>query len=303
MKDNHLHIAFAFDRWAFRSACVAIQTSAKSLAADSLITFHFFIKGLEEKHLRRLDFICRSLPVIANYQIYPVDDKEFLNCRSLYGNFMTYVRLLIPDLVGSDRIIYLDSDTLTNGDLTRLWKTNLGDYTIGSVSLATIQWSNDKTFLLHQGLSLEDPYFNAGILLIDCEKWRNKEIGHRLLDWARLYGPSLPSVDQTLLNLFFHKGFHRLDPEWNQHIYPLSRPPETTKGVLHFLGTPKPWDIWAFGLPMSTCLYRGEMARQQCDHPRADVVEWVVAPFRALRAGRSLIRMLSARFNNVASTP
>jgi lipopolysaccharide biosynthesis glycosyltransferase len=230
MKDKHLHIAFAFDRWAFRSAYVAIQTSAKSLAADSLITFHFFVKGLEGKHLKRLEVICRSLPMIANYHIYPVDDKEFSNCRSLYGNFMTYVRLLIPDLVGSDRIIYLDSDTLTNGDLTRLWKTNLGDYTIGSVSLATIQWSNDKTFLLQQGLSLEDPYFNAGILLIDCEKWRNKGIGHRLMEWARLYGPALPSVDQTLLNLFFHKGFHRLDPEWNQHIYPLSRPQKQQRG-------------------------------------------------------------------------
>ena len=46
----------------------------------------------------------------------------------------TYYRLLIPDLLSAaDKCIYIDGDTVVDGDITRLWKEDIEDYLVAGV--------------------------------------------------------------------------------------------------------------------------------------------------------------------------
>ena len=59
------------------------------------------------------------------------------------------------------------------------------------------------------------PYFNAGVLLMDCELWRRDGLVDATLDVMRRFGLSLQGADQDILNILFHKKWLALSPRWN----------------------------------------------------------------------------------------
>ena len=72
-----------------------------------------------------------------------------------YMNPMIYGRILIPQLISDDRVIYLDADTIVNGSLKDLFSLDMDGHTIGAVE----DFSMTGTF-------------NSGMLLIDNQKLR-----------------------------------------------------------------------------------------------------------------------------------
>ena len=77
---------------------------------------------------------------------------------------------LLPDSI--DRILYLDGDTIVRGTLIELWNTNLDNEILAASIEPTISCERKKV------LNLENyPYCNAGVLLVNLNKWREKEAG------------------------------------------------------------------------------------------------------------------------------
>lgn len=83
-------------------------------------------------------------------------------------------RLLVDKLLPEDidRILYLDGDTLVLGSLESLWKLDMGNCSIGMGPESTVD-AGRREFL---GLG-KQMYCNAGVLLINLEKWRERKLG------------------------------------------------------------------------------------------------------------------------------
>jgi len=152
-----------------------------------------------------------------------------------------YFRCLLPEVVptGWSRIIYLDADTLVDGDLGELWRRDLHGFPVGAVRdpLETVaagigDWRE-------RGLDGDAGYFNSGVLLIDLDAWRAEDAGWsaiRHCATSREYltvGGRWAQHDQYGLNVVFHRRWHRLEPKWN---YPTFRPYRPAR-VLHFLSS------------------------------------------------------------------
>src|ERR1700754_1405959 len=96
----------------------------------------------------------------------------------------------------------MDVDTLVLGDLGELFTLDLG----GRVLAAAIEPS-DPTLgsprgLEHHaevGLPPDLPYFNAGVLVIDLDRWRADEVGVRAVEHVRRWAPD--RMDQDALNV------------------------------------------------------------------------------------------------------
>ncbi len=163
----------------------------------------------------------------------------------------TYARLLIDELLPRDldRVLYLDGDILVRGDIGDLWMTDLRGRTVGAVMDLPRYPFNGKL-----GLPVEAAYFNAGVLVIDLERWRRLKIGERALALAREHPERLTWADQCALNLVLHDDWTALDRVWNfqsmdvaclvnGHMRFNAVDPGRLAAVrlVHFNGRSKPW--------------------------------------------------------------
>ena len=106
----------------------------------------------------------------------------------------TMGRLFAADLLpaGVRRVLYLDCDTVVLKPLRRLWETKLSlsgaagkektagtGFVMAAVQEPTI-YSEVKEYL---DLGKEEPYFNAGVLLIDLKQWRKEDLTRKVLEY------------------------------------------------------------------------------------------------------------------------
>lgn len=157
---------------------------------------------------------------------------------------------LLPDL---NRVIYLDADLIVRGSLDDLWGTDLAGLPAGAVADPWMITIDSMRAAFPQG------YFNAGMLLIDLERWREERVpGRFVADIRRRQrdgeDPLGHRSDQTPLNEVLRGRWRPLSPRWNftgYHVPQLAEELGLPDGafagiaadpaIVHFLGSHKPW--------------------------------------------------------------
>ena len=124
----------------------------------------------------------------------------------------SYARLFIGEMLPDnvEKVLYLDCDVVINDSLEELWKTELNGHIIGAVQ-DTIP-SNTKVSV---GLLSEQPYFNAGVLLVDLIQWRINGMGKKCLDFIDSYGGRVTHHDQGVLNGILKDQWSRIPLKYN----------------------------------------------------------------------------------------
>ena len=174
-----------------------------------------------------------------------VDSKPFQHFPSLAGRHSTYFRLLIPDLIPNDRCLYLDSDVFCACDLSDLANFELGDHPVALVPEAPIEKSPDQLVFKSLGEQAHGDYFNAGVSLINCERWREENLKDQCFEFIADNQP--PYWDQSALNFVLHGRIAKLPKHYNRlsnvrSNWPFFRPPSRCSGhLVHFVDFPKPW--------------------------------------------------------------
>ena len=130
----------------------------------------------------------------------------------------TYFRLFLSDYIDGtiDSLIYLDADficvnknhSILKNKVNLLAKSN-------SVIACTTEFEEDSPENLNRfGL---DPveYFNAGLMIIDYQKWNKTNTSEELIDGLNQNSFSLKFWDQDLLNIHFYGDFLELEKNLN----------------------------------------------------------------------------------------
>lgn len=188
-----------------------------------------------------------------------VDEEDFAQFPKTisYISLATNARLKCCDYLPTtlDKILYLDIDIIVSGDLQKLWQTDLQDKSIGVCFDTFIAF--DKKHKEKISLNADDPYFNAGVMLIDLKKWREKDIFELSLDVIKTYKDKLHFQDQDILNIVFKNDALYLDNRFNFQPTQLRRIKKFKRGKLqklyalekttfpivvsHFCGPDKSW--------------------------------------------------------------
>jgi lipopolysaccharide biosynthesis glycosyltransferase len=153
-----------------------------------------------------------------------------------------YFRLLTPFVLsGHKRAIYLDADTLILDDLSPLWKTELGEYSVAAVQDYLPHIKDAVANWREMNLNPYAPYFNSGVLVIDVGRWLAQEIPQKVLRICRENQDYLMAqqkwnqYDQYGLNVLFNGNWKQLNRSWN---YGSELPPRNAQ-ILHFIGNGK----------------------------------------------------------------
>lgn len=158
-------------------------------------------------------------------------------------NEMSYGRIMLPDLVDDDRVLYIDSDAVVDDDLSELFDLDLGDHPIAAIP-----------DLLYEGK------FNSGVLLFNMPKMHEApNIVQKMLEAGN--NDQLTEGDQSVLNDFFADSYYHLPLKYNWAIgydflctyYPAFdhhyfEKTNATKGsIVHFTSPNKPWQQFSGG--------------------------------------------------------
>lgn len=155
-----------------------------------------------------------------------------------------YIRLLLPELIDADQVLYLDSDTLVLGDISELLRMNLKNKTIAGV-LDTQEVPQDGLFR-----KPGDPYINSGVLLMNLRKMRRRPLVSTSIEIIEKYRHHIRYADQCVINKYAEEDKVVLDKAYNTQIFSATSSPlrelsqrfglSNTK-ILHFIGEIKPW--------------------------------------------------------------
>ena len=131
-------------------------------------------------------------------------------------------RVYIPEIVNTDRCIFLDSDTIVTTCISRLWEIDLCNNAFGAVQSfhfpmisSMIQAYNLTT--QHDDEFLSSLYCNIGVMLIDCKLWKTRNLSNRCLSAISSYKkhPNIKNIAEPGYNIALYKEWLSLDERWN----------------------------------------------------------------------------------------
>lgn len=125
--------------------------------------------------------------------------KEFYLNKYTHITLTTYFRLFVADLLPLDvhKVLYLDCDCIVVGGVVPLWETNVEGKALAGVTNRSNSFGSHCERL---GYPVSYDYFNAGVLVINLQYWRENQVRERLVDYAVKNGSNLVLMDQDVLN-------------------------------------------------------------------------------------------------------
>lgn len=255
-----IHIAFGFDHGYVMPCGIAMLSICKN--RNLPIVFHAIVDVSVTMSDRSIlcdiaqEYGCEVL-------FYQVDTSRFEGLyQQGYINLSTYLRFLIPELCPSelDRIIYLDSDLIVRSPLDELWNMSIP---VDVCYAAALGFSGSNVLYLNAlDLPITEPYYNAGVLLINLDYWRKNDVSGECLKYIREKRPKL--MDQDALNALYRGHIMRLHFEYNlqAHFYSCSeyywevekskyfqeiRSAMANPVILHYSRSIKPWHLGFVG--------------------------------------------------------
>lgn len=174
----------------------------------------------------------------------------------------TYYRFLIQDVLPYyDKVLYLDSDLIIEGDVSELFATDVESKCLAAVVdvdyLGNYNISAKRQDYTRKVLGMQDPYayFQAGVLVMNTRELRSVCSVSEWLEIAQ--NPSYIYNDQDILNVYCEGKVVFLDQAWNVMIdggrikSACSHAPKKVfesylkarehEKIIHYAGVNKPW--------------------------------------------------------------
>lgn len=215
---------------------------------ETVYNVYVFISALTEKNKEWIKREERK-----DLRISIVDVSKYLVGQDFYaGNYSiaTYYRFFAPAILREyKKIIYCDVDTVVNADLGDLADLKIGDIIIAAVNES---WGDVEKILQWR-------HFNAGVLLIDTEKFLKDKVCEKCATFVNEH-QDLRFPDQDALNEVLKGNVYQLNARYNYQTTFLNR--ENIKfynqmyninsikdiAIIHFSGARRPWYYSRFGI-------------------------------------------------------
>lgn len=126
----------------------------------------------------------------------------------------TYYRCLLSDILPDDvsKVLYLDCDIVVLGSIRAFWDMPLDG--VGVAAVEDIGCKEPRRYeILHY--PMEDSYFNAGVLLVNLDYWREHDVPRACIEYFHAYPERILFNDQDLLNSILHENKLLVDLCWN----------------------------------------------------------------------------------------
>lgn len=116
--------------------------------------------------------------------------------------------LILPTDV--EKVLYLDCDTIINGDISELENVQFD----GNIAMG-VKDCISGTYKKNVGLDKNSPYINAGVILFDINAIRKVDINEKIEAYMNKYVKFINYADQDILNGMFKGKIGALNPKFD----------------------------------------------------------------------------------------
>ena len=200
----------------FSEMCgVAIQSLCENNKDADDINIYVVEDNISDENKKRLNNIVQHFSRKIFFIKKPEQKDLYPEVKYDLGH--TYARMALAEILPSnvDRVLSLDSDTLVLDSIQEMYNTAFEKDQIVAGVYDCVGTAIQKR-VLQASDSMK--YCNAGVLLIDLKKWREKNIGQKLVDKI-LQGiennETMFFLEQDILNIVLDGHIKLLEPQYN----------------------------------------------------------------------------------------
>lgn len=219
------------------------------------IAFHVITNQVSDKNKKKL--LDTIIPFHSkSIAFYNVDGIDFSDVPRMEDgarlSITTYYRLYLTEILPTtiQKVLYLDGDIIVRQSLKSLWDTDLTNIAIAATTDAHYHLDS---YYERLGYPVDKGYFNAGVLLINLEYWREHHLLSAFKDFMKNHADRIVYHDQDVLNYVLQDSKKELPVKfnlqqgflWRNKPYPQKYIKEIKEAIndcviLHFTG-PNPW--------------------------------------------------------------
>ena len=181
----------------------------------------------------------KNLSSLTSYKFNDYN-YEFPNIKNVHISVATYFRLFIKNyLPGNEKVfVFLDPDVICIQDpvseiQNTIKKLNDSEFTIAAKTEHT---SGVKR------INVNDKYFNAGVMVIDFEKWQKKDFHEQLINKLQDLIYNIVKWAQDVLNCMLNRNYLELKEVMNfKAATKVNKKSKAEVIFIHYMGSHKPW--------------------------------------------------------------
>lgn len=181
--------------------------------------------------------------------LLPIEVDDFIHALPANSRLkhFTYWRLPAIEAVSKlyRRVLYLDIDIYCAAPgISDLFQIDMQDKPLAAVLDVQQQYRPRRVQEFAAKIPSNAPYFNAGVLLIDGQRWLSDNSFKAIECLCETEAELLFCHDQSLLNLFFFRNWLELSPVWNWQFSKKNAFISTQAGprLIHYAGARKIWE-------------------------------------------------------------
>ena len=244
MSKHIIPIFYALDERFMKYGIVSLYSLRENAASGNTYRIYFLHTDVTDESRAKV----KNLLERPGFEIYFENVSDYLESiahkfplRDYYSK-TTYFRLFIADMHPEyDKAIYVDSDTIIQGDMSDLYDIDVKGFILGACHEQAMVQVNEYGAYVEKCLGLDrNLYFNAGLLLINCVEFRQRNVLDRFIQTLQVYD-CVVTQDEDYLNLLCKDHVKFLDQRWNTEIFGTIPYPIEEAKILHYIMFNKPW--------------------------------------------------------------
>ena len=242
-KDQKIQIFYACDDGFVKFTIVSLFSMMQNASREHQYHIHVLHTNIEPETEKRMLAMADECFEISfdNVSGYLDDLCERLPLRDYYSN-TTYYRMFIAEMFPEiDKAIYIDSDTIVQGDISEMYAIDIKDYDVAACHEQAMVQEDVYGTYVEKCLGLDrNRFFNAGIILINCKSFRENNILERFVKLLGVYNCRV-TQDEDYLNILCADRVLFLPQTWNSEVFgEMIDSPENCK-IIHYIMVAKPW--------------------------------------------------------------
>lgn len=267
-KDDAVPVVFASNERFAPALGVCMNSMLAHTSHDRLYDIVVLESDLSEDSKQRLHLLCNRYQMVNLRFFNPqklLEGHRLLKNPTDHISMETYYRFLIADILPQySKVLYLDCDTVVLNDIADLFDVPLCGNVLAAAldpEIPSMIMGSDSSlkeyFQAVLGLKPEEPYLQAGVLVLDLDAFRRL---HSVEEWITLAGARRYRFnDQDILNMECKNRFLELPMEWNTVVdcnhrrmpiieagpywmYKTYCKARKHPKLVHYAGFEKPWD-------------------------------------------------------------
>ncbi len=189
---------------------VAITSAISHKKDTSVYHFYLLVNNISNFNRKQLEKLAGE-QVVIDFIETDIAKYESIMVKT-HVSQAAALKFDVPNIIGCDRILYIDGDILVREDLEELFNVDMEDCLI-----AAVRDMGGEVKLHFNDLLGTENYFNSGVMLLDLAGLRRGDYPVKL-EKAKRENPQWKCMDQDAFNFVFKDRVKWLDVRYNAMI-------------------------------------------------------------------------------------